>query len=94
MADDDGVDTKSMSRQSVCRGAMAPPGPKFVGLGAAPSSSVKRYGHERAYHCFMRGSRSRRRQLSILRLQSRFIFGNKRTNLIGHVQKFQPLLFI
>jgi hypothetical protein len=35
-----------------------------------------------------------RRQLSILRLQSRFIFGNKRTNLIGHVQKFQPLLFI
>ena len=31
---------------------------------------------------------------SILRLQSRFIFGNKRTNLIGHAQKFQPLLFI
>jgi hypothetical protein len=61
---------------------------------AAPSSSVKRCGHERAYLCFMRGSRSRRRQLSILRLQSRFIFGNKRTNLIGHVQKLQPLLFI
>ncbi len=34
------------------------------------------------------------RRLSILRLQSRFIFGNKRTNLIGHVQKFQPLLLI
>jgi hypothetical protein len=27
--------------------------------------------------------------MSILRLQSRFIFGNKRTNLIGHVQEFQ-----
>jgi hypothetical protein len=26
MADDDGVDTKSMSQQSVCRGAMAPRG--------------------------------------------------------------------
>src|SRR5437764_373297 len=31
---------------------------------------------------------------SILRLQARFVLGNKRLNLIGHVQKFQPLLFI
>jgi hypothetical protein len=44
--------------------------------------------------CFTRAFRSRRRRLSILRLQSRFIFGNKRTNLLGHVQKFQPLLLI
>ena len=29
----------------------------------------------------------------ILRLQSRFIFGNKGADLIGHVQKLQPLLF-
>ena len=34
------------------------------------------------------------RQLSILCLELRFVFGNKRTNLIRHVQKFQPLLFI
>jgi hypothetical protein len=33
-------------------------------------------------------------QPSLLRLQSRFIFGNERPNLIGHVQKFQPLLFV
>jgi hypothetical protein len=31
---------------------------------------------------------------SILRLQSRFIFGNKRANVIGHVQKLRPLLFV
>jgi hypothetical protein len=32
--------------------------------------------------------------LSILRLQPRFIFSNERTDLIGHVQKLQPLLFV
>ena len=32
--------------------------------------------------------------VSLLRLQSRFIFGNERTNLLGHVQEFQPLLLI
>ena len=35
MADDDGVDTKSMSQQSVCRGAMAP-GAKIRRLGRGP----------------------------------------------------------
>jgi hypothetical protein len=32
--------------------------------------------------------------VSILCLQSRFVFGNKPANLITHVQKFQPLLFV
>jgi hypothetical protein len=36
----------------------------------------------------------RRALLSLLRLQSRFIFSDKRPNLIGHVQKLQPLLFV
>jgi hypothetical protein len=36
MADDDGVDTKSMSQQSVCKGAMGTPGAKIRRLGRGP----------------------------------------------------------